>query len=186
MTVCKKRYSLMLVGGLVYYVLYVLFCLKMNYGAWWFNTPALLVVGMLWAIYDEKILKFLKKYYYLCVFAAFAIFAIVFVLLTKASGMTDFPIKSIISALFFVIFLLLGLLKFKIGNPILDYLGGISFELYLCHEIFLILFKKVLVIENDLIYALTAIVCSILFAQLFAFLNKFILSYYKKLVFCNN
>lgn len=185
MLVCKKRYWLMLVGGLIYYALCIVFCLKMNYGAWWFNTPYLLIVGMFWAIYEEKILKFLKKHYYLSAFTVFAIFLIVFVLLTKANSLSEFPIKSIVSALFFVMFLLFGLLKFRIGNPVLEYLGGISFELYLIHEIFLTIFKTVFVIENNLVYAITAIVSSIIFAQLFAWLNKFILSSYKKLVLRN-
>ena len=176
----------MLVGSLAYYAVYTLICYKANFGAWWFNTPYLLIVGMFWAVYEEKILKSLKKHYYLYVFSAFAVFSIVFVLLKKANGVSEFPIKSIVSALFFVIFLLFGLLKFKVGNKILDYIGGISFELYLCHEIFLILFKNVLAVENDLVYAITAITCSIIFAQLFAWLNKFILSHYKKLVFRNN
>lgn len=184
MMVCKKRYCLMVVGGVLYYAVYTFVCYKANFGAWWFNTPFLLVVGMFWAIYEEKILRFLKKHYYLSVFTVFAIFLIIFIFLTKANSF-EFPIKSIVSALFFVMFLLLALLKFKVGNPILEYIGEISFELYLCHEIFLIFFKTVFTIENDLVYAITAIACSIIFSQLFAWINKFILSSYKRFVLRN-
>lgn len=182
MMLCKKRYTLMLLGGAIYYVLYALFCIKMGYGAWWYNTAHLLVIGMFWALFEEKILNVLKKRFWTVSLSAFAIFAVLFLIIRKIPD-NGLPKNSIFAAGFFVLFLLLFLMKVKIGNPILKYLGGISLELYLCHSIFLSLFRSAhIYIENNILYALAAIGASVIFAHLFNRLDKWILQGYKKLV----
>ncbi len=178
MLICKKRYWLMFVGGTVYYVVYVLFCLKMNYGAWWYVSTHLLIVGMFWAIFEEKISAIVKKFYWVTALLIFG----AYIGLSYAFGLVDLFGDNIILSVLFVLCVLLLLLKCNIGNPVLDFIGGISLELYLCHEIFLKLFKTQLVIQNDLLYAVVAIICSVVFAKLFCMLNKLILSGYKKLL----
>ena len=48
--------------------------------------------------------------------------------------------------------------------PFLSFLGKISFEIYVIHGFFMILYRKGLTIGNEALYALTVIVSSLIFA----------------------
>lgn len=161
MCLCKKRYLWMVLGGVVWYFLYMQFCIHMNYGIWWYqNTPSLLI-GMLWAIYEDSILVFIKRQYLwlapvtwasccilLCTHEALVPVAGIQVLLPMARGFA------------FTASLLLLSLKFKIGNPILNFLGNISTEIYVLHGIPLLFFP----VENEFQYCLVALAGSIFLA----------------------
>ncbi len=181
MLVCRRRYRLVPVLGLVYYALWMVFCVKMHYGAWWYNTSSLLIVGMFWATYEERLNRIFKNMYWKCCLFVLFVFGTAFVLLSLLPTM-DFPIKSIIISLMFTLLLIFALLKCRIGNPVLEFLGGISLELYLCHEVFLLMFKQLFVIKNNLLYSLVAIVCAVAFAYAFNRLNQAIMKWYKRAI----
>jgi len=182
MIICKKRYRLMLTLASVFYLLYAVLCIKLGYGAWWYNTAFILIFGMLWAVFEKKIMELLKKRFWILAAGSVVLFALVYVA-SRLLPPSDFPIKSIISAAFFTVFALFAFAKIKIGNPVLKFVGKISLELYLCHEIFMVLFRSgICFIENNLIYSIVSIACAILFAWMLNLLNAKILSIYKKAV----
>ncbi len=61
MHLCGERHSLMILGGCVWILCYTTFCVKMQYGAWWYTASHLLPIGMFWAVYEGKIVDAVKK-----------------------------------------------------------------------------------------------------------------------------
>ncbi|MBQ4317195.1 MAG: acyltransferase [Clostridia bacterium] len=182
MWICKKRHGLMLLLASVFYVVYAFVCIKLNYGAWWYNTAFVLIFGMIWAVYEKQIMNLLKKCYWLVSVISVIAFAVMFIA-ARFLPESDFPIKSILASAFFSVLALLVFAKIKFENPILKFVGKISLELYLCHEIFIILFRSnVCFIENNLVYSLISIFSALIFAWLLNLTNVKLLTIYKKAV----
>ena len=63
-----------------------------------------------------------------------------------------------INAVVFVICALLLLLKLRVGNRIMAFLGEISFEIYMTQGLFLLLFRSDLIfIENNVLFSLVTV-----------------------------
>lgn len=123
------------------------------YGEWWYNATMLLWIGMLFARYEKPILTFCRKYYgfvltidvlLTCFFYTRTMQA----LQTKGywrewEGYPGYAEKFQTLAVqlpfifFFVLFLILLTQKIQFKNKILSFLGEISLELYLVHNVFI-------------------------------------------------
>lgn len=186
MTVCKKNYYAMLIGGVIWYVLYTLFCIKMKYGSWWYNTPHILILGMSWAIWEEKLTKIIKRYQFIIPLVWIA-FAVAFVLKVIYSSQIPTRIISllieIVTVILFVISLVLYSMKSKIDNKILRFLGDISFEIYLIQGLFIQLFRgNRIYIENEFVWAYLVLASSIAGGYILHIVFSKILAKYKQLV----
>ena len=186
MCVCRKHYRLMPVGALIWYLLYVFMCVKLNYGIWWFISTQLLIVGMIWAIEEEHILKALEKNVVLISLILLTVLVwIVFLLLFKyeyklaaliSVSNGDTIMKMIMATVFPIGFILLSV-KFRIGNPVLRFLGNISLEIYLAQGIpTLLLRSRWIYLSNDLLYAVSVLIITVVLAyglhQLFGLLLR--------------
>ena len=180
MAICKKRHGLMLILASAFYVVYAFVCIMLDYGAWWYNTAFVLIFGMVWAVYEKQIMSFLKKRYWIVGVIWSVAFAVMFVVASLLPPL-EFPINSILASAFFSVLALLVFAKIKFENPILKFFGKISLELYLCHEILIVLFRSnVCFIENNLIYSLLSITCALICAWLLNIANSKLLAIYKK------
>ena len=179
-----KKETLSVVAVFIGTCIYFVLCMFFSPGTWWYNTPHLFIVGIITARHKEKIGSFFKKGYpfwialsLIITFVGFAIsnyyypFAVIF-----GWGMDD---KShfiaeltgqVISALTFVIFVMLIGMKIKIGNKVLAFLGGFTLELYLVHPLFVQLFsyafmqdsvKPLYHIKNPFLYSAAVAVVAI-------------------------
>lgn len=137
--ILKKRKSLMILGSALFDVLWIIFSVKRSYGVWWYDATHLLVLGVFWATYEKKILKILKEHYYISAFCVIFIDLAIYAFDSAIKNDTAKLVLSAINYLLFVVVLMLLLMKFKIGNGILNFLGKISFEFYLIHGIFLMM-----------------------------------------------
>ncbi len=172
MQICRKNHFQMLICCSLWYILHILFCVKMNYGMHWYVSTHILIVGMLWAIYEKKFIGIIKKYYLLIPLD----FAVLIVLLVFRKNIVDMvPISvigliiDVISALFFTFGFLFFSMKFKIGNRALSFLGSISFELYMIHGLFINFFRTdKLYIKNEFLYAVMVIATSVAAAYIYA------------------
>lgn len=151
-------------------------------GEWWYNTVFLFYAGMLFARFEQSILKGFKKVYYILLPVSIAAFAFLFRFsvkilyqysywceydptLTRQGIMMNRSMclgTQIIAMLVFVLAVLLVALKLHFRNPVLNFLGKISLEIYLIHGIFIELFhSQFIYIQKDEFYVGAVLLASI-------------------------
>ena len=182
MSLFKGRYKIMIAGALCWNLLYTFFCIKLGFGEWWYNASHLLIVGMIWALYEKKITDVITKAYFFITPVIWIIFITLF--LIKYYNVFDFPNFHIIIKFFidffFVIGILLLFLKIEIGNKVLGFLGDISFEIYISQGLpQQFLRGNHINIENDFLYA----VCVIISTIAIAYLLHLLLTYVKNRIY---
>lgn len=153
-------------------------------GEWWYNSSLLLFVGVIISRYKEKITTFVKKAYWvvlpICIIATGIFYkASIYMIRTYSywsetsdnGGYAD-KLRCLSCQLpmiiFFVLSLLLISMKIQFKNPILNFLGKISLELYLIHNLFIINFRSdsMFYIESNFIYVIFVIIFAIFLAWL--------------------
>lgn len=171
MIICQYHYFVIICGGCLWYILYAAYCIKMGYSHYWFNTCELLIVGMFWAVYEEKIIEIIIKLYLILTPMTWLLFAVCFCFRGKIYSLI--PITGIsflftmLTAVLFVISVLLFSLKFQIGNKILRFLGSISLEIYLCQGLFITsLRSRAFYIQNELFWCVMVLTGTIIFAYI--------------------
>ena len=160
-----------------------------------FNTTILFPLGILFGYNKEKLTAALSKHYGVKLLIIISV-SIALLLLNsyalrtfgywtetpEGPGYLDKLITLLVQTLYVISFVLLILqlsLKVKLGNPIINFIGKISLELYLIHEIFCTLFIHYLHFEDALLYLLV-IACSILSAVALYYLDKALLKPFKR------
>ncbi len=125
-------------------------------GEWWYNTTMLFVLGMAYEKFGNKLDNFAKKHYRKCLVVIIVAFIILFALskytldnigywtetATGATGNQSLDklltlIPQLAMVIVFMALLLIIGLKVKVGNCITAFLGEISLELYLMHNLFI-------------------------------------------------
>ena len=123
-------------------------------GEWWYNSSFLFVIGIIFSKHSESIRKIARKAYYLLLVVFAGLTAVLGLqtayMLRKYSYWSEIPgqdpkyldkIRCLSVQLpwifVFVCFVLLLMMKVRFGNPVLKFLGSISLELYLIHNLFL-------------------------------------------------
>lgn len=166
--VCIKRIFL----GIVLFVAVAFF---MRLGGWWIYSSFSFIAGIVWKEKEESIKKFINDGKWgLLLFSNMGIFVFWFV----ARAFNSFTIQSefiyILCVLMYsaafacLVFVLLA--KISIINRFWRFIGSISFEIYLLHElIYNLLRNKKLgfYVQSDLIYVLLVIAVSIGLAYVF-------------------
>lgn len=131
-------------------------------GEWWYNTVFLFYVGLLFGKFERTLLKGMKKVYYLLVPVALA--SCVFVYKYSVKILYEYsywgeynPMLSrkevvmhriiclgpqIAVMLLFVLSVVLIMMKLHFGNPVLRFMGKISLEVYLIHDLFLQFYRS--------------------------------------------
>ena len=145
---------------------YIAFCIIFMYGTWWFNTAHMFLVGILVAKYEEKFFESCKKLYVLRIIGTILIFPglkimgdyggwIIVDFFKLPYGSYSSYTADLITAIFQVLFTLTVMslyyllsMKLKVGNKVLNFLGGFTLELYLVHGIFIHLFGYYMIREN--------------------------------------
>ncbi len=187
MKIFKQRKFAMVLGGIIYYIIYLIICRALSFGPWWYMTSFILVLGILWASWEEEILTFLKKSSFILMPFIWVIFVLVSVnqwnIRNALSQSWSEVIFCMIMSTLFVLGVILTSARFMFGNKILNFLGNISFELYMVQgAIMLALRNDYFYIGNDTVWSLAVILCSIIFAFLLNKLFNFMLLKYKKLI----
>ncbi len=122
-------------GVIIWYALYVGFCLYADWGDWCYVSMHLLVLGVMWATYEEKWLDFIKRHYWVMLFLITAVFSFLLIFkgnIFESTGNVElFTILTMLCALSFILSLIMLAMKVRIGNRILEFLGTISLEVYM-------------------------------------------------------
>ncbi|MGN0346712.1 MAG: acyltransferase family protein [Lachnospiraceae bacterium] len=149
-------------------------------GEWWYNTTFVFYLGILFAGFGNRMLPWLKKHYKTVLVCSVIIFAVLYQgtaeMLEHVGYWTEYAkggkclgdkfltlsvqLPMVISFVWLV--LMLGM-KVQIGNRVLTWLGNISLELYLIHNLFLKYFSG---ISGVGIYCFFVLAASLLAATL--------------------
>ena len=164
-------------------------------GEWWYNTTFLFIFGIIVSQYQDKLRSFARKAYYILL-PVFAALTVGFGFLTKRA-ITNWSYWSEVPGnpaygdklrclsvqlpwvLFFVAALLLIMMKVKFGNRVLKFLGSISLELYLIHNLFLQGLSRsggtMAKVTSSSLYILLTILFSVGFATIISGFDKYII-----------
>ena len=115
-----------------YTALCIAFCAAFGFGAFWYNAIPLLPLGMLFAVQEEKLLTFARKRYWLLALPIWLAFLALYPMTDRLMG-TQYgsPLCIVLNWLTSTLFaagLILLLMKVRIGNPVLNYLGKHSLD----------------------------------------------------------
>ena len=123
-------------------------------GEWWYNSSFLFVIGIIVSKHSEGLRRIARKAYVILLLGLAALLVLLgpqtVYMLRKYSYWSEIPgeTRAILDKLrclsvqlpwiiCFVLFLLLVMMRVRFGNPVLKFLGTISLELYLIHNLFL-------------------------------------------------
>ena len=166
---------------------YVAGCIQLNFSPHWIKCIAAFPLGLIWAVWEERLLKLIDKAYFSITILAFVLFGSSLLLQMLYGNMSRPPLVQALfcntTILLFVLCLILVTQKLKICNPILDYFGERSLEIYLYHGMFLLLARPLLEYPNGvLLYFLTTIAASVTMAHITYIVNKWLLKRWSKLL----
>lgn len=123
-------------------------------GEWWYNSSFLFVIGIIVSKHSEGLRRIARKAYVILLLGLAALLVLLgpqtVYMLRRYSYWSEIPgeTRAILDKLrclsvqlpwiiCFVLFLLLIMMRVRFGNTVLKFLGSISLELYLIHNLFL-------------------------------------------------
>ncbi|MBE6992940.1 MAG: acyltransferase [Ruminococcaceae bacterium] len=166
-----KRKGLSLTMMATMTLCYILVLHKLGYDYHWYMSVPGFAVGIIWAASRESIHAMAEKKWWLWTIAA----AVVFWLVYRLSGLTmiwsipglNLGSRLAAAATFPVLVVLLSM-KLKLGGKLLNFMGGISLELYLFHGlVYAFLRSSVVYISNDALWVWLSVVLSVAVAFIF-------------------
>lgn len=173
MKLCRKHYSLMILGAFIYYVLTAILFVQRGFGMHWYQTSLALPIGMAFAVYESGLYKFFSKYYYIC---TAALLAVTFVIYNYGFEVfyrlfpENFHIHNVCVSTLMLLCIIVAMMKIEFGNKILHFLGNISFETYLLHGLVIMIAKNLnFTAGNDMVFAIFVIVVTIIAATGFKY-----------------
>lgn len=161
---------------------YMLLCIVLNMGTYWYESVFSFLLGIIWCAYKEKIDGKInqKRNYFIFLILSFALFSV-----TLIMGNTGLlKIKELIlackmiSAVSFVLLVLFLIMRMNIQNIVTQKLGAISLEIYVMQGIPLTFFRGAQwYIQSDLLYVFAVTVSTLLLAM---FLHPLVQTIYKR------
>ncbi len=163
-------------------------------GEWWYNTSFLFVIGILVAKLEKHIAPTVKRFYPLFLLLAlggFVGFAIgdsyalgnwSYYAGTKEAFLTlSMQLPMVI---FFVLSVLLIMMKVKFSNPILKFLGSIALEIYLIHNLFIMYLRSGMTVNitSNSMYVLCVLLLAVGSAAIISGFDKYIVSVFARKV----
>ena len=127
-------------------------------GEWWYNSILLFPLGLLFGKFEKQVTRFLRKGYWFWLLLSFAG---IFLLFQQSEWLNNtvwgyygeygdrlkvqHRLMSAggqwVVSLFYVAFCFLLMMKVRLGNKVLAWLGGVTLEFYLMHGVFVELFS---------------------------------------------
>lgn len=169
----KMKGSKIAIFKLVFFILvYIFWKVYRSHGDWEYVSIMAFLLGVVWMKHRNLIDKFIEKNYFVCL-VSFSILMYVFhhyEAIMKNIGITNkyvyYGIVGNLCTMIFVVYYLLLTNKLDFSNKYLDFLGGISFEIYMIHGLVMHYLGKFFVSSsvNDAIYTIVVLLVSIIFA----------------------
>lgn len=164
---CFSKENQKIAALLVSFVLYVALCLVMKLPTTWYEGAFCLPLGVLWAKAQKKIDSHLNRRYlvYLLVAWGFFVLSFSFGNFELLPVVPRVIVKSL-SAVVFVIAVVLLLRILPIENIVTKFLGGMYLEIYVMHGFVLMLWhSKYIYLNHPLLYSIVVIFSALLLAR---------------------
>lgn len=147
-------------------------------GEWWYNTTFLFYIGMLFARFEKPLANGMKKLYYILLPLAGVGFVFMYRFSNKVlyeisywceynpvlsrteifTGRAIILVTQIAAVFLFVLTILLISMKLQFHNPVLEFIGSISLEIYLIHDFFLQFYQsKFVYLSKEVTYVYAVI-----------------------------
>ena len=202
--VCKKHEGTAIFLVFLFTMAYTVLCAAVGHqndwwirGEWWYNSVLLFPIGLTFGKFEKGVTRFFRRGYWIWL----VVFAAAVVLMFRHSEWVvnrrlgyyvsgslgrrvGYSVLSALTqwlaALAFTAFCFLAMMKVKIGNKVLAWIGAMTLDIYLIHGLFVELFgysfldsgRKVLYIKDIGPYAAAVLGCSAAAALLFRYLRK--------------
>ena len=172
-----------MLGVLIFSVLWCVFCRLTYFDTYWYNSVLAFPMGAFIAKHQEGITKRIQSKYpvyfivtliaagVLCFFgfSGMRIYNMLGSVLGIEGSMQVQTLIQLLAAVSFSLFIMLISMKLKVGNKALNFLGGMTLEIYLVHTLFVEMFcksfigsdRKFYYIENPFIYLLVVVALTI-------------------------
>ena len=136
----EKKYGIVIVTSVFFLSALFMATLYILKGKedYWYNTLMAYPFGMLYAVYKDRFDKVMQRNW-AWVIALVAVAAGVGLIFL--SGMKD-PITYSVMGFLFILFVTLITMRVRIVNPVLKWLGGLSFGIYILQRPFMLLFES--------------------------------------------
>ena len=173
-----KKYGIWCISVFVYLyikVFYVLFVylLKPAFGYWWYNSVICFAIGIWYCYKKDKIDRFLQRHYKLMLSAFIAVMVPTywFTCLHFNERIPFLLTAEVLCSTAFAFAVIMLAMKAKAGNPVLNFCGYLSFELYLSHAIFIFALRSnvkllgiTLNVTNNFLYLVLILLCTLIFS----------------------
>lgn len=154
----------------IFTFIYIYLNIKMQKYSLWFNTSLCFVAGMYFSYFKNSFFKVLKNRntYIVLLLLLLVAFKIIY---PQKSNWVAFEILSII----FVLIIILLNLKIKIGNPILDWLGKNTFNIYILQRVSYISLGHFQIISSRIhLYFILSLIMTFILVIIFDKITKLI------------
>lgn len=197
----KERNSIIVLTCFI--VLYIAVCEIFVLGPWVYNTVGVFLVGLFVAKYADKTVGFIRNKYELCLIGSIAILIVTFICALYSNGMINtmetkplyhlvrivtLILQLICATSFSMIFFILNQ-KIRFNCKPLEFIGGLSLEIYLFHVLYVEMFgycfvttqnKAVCYIRSIIPYTLTVVALSLITAYALMLARKGLRLLYQK------
>ena len=182
----KTHYEKVICSFFICCSLWILIAYYFNLGIHWYHSCYSIVFGLLYSVKEEKILKVFHKNYKKSLIGINSFFTIFFITsflilrIKKVPGITGLISLTCnqFGGILFVLLILLIIQKIKSNSNILTFLGKYSYEIYMIHGLFILIFKD---INNYLLFNVLVFICSIISSVVLHKIFMFLLEKLKKL-----
>lgn len=157
---------------MVWSILFVVLLNKLNFGEWWTCSIFAINIGMIYAVYEDKIMKMFSARFIVYETVGFLLFLFIYLIPLIYSCIYDtnfgnnYRVLEISILPLFVVFPMYATKFFH--DKIMLFLGTISYEMYLCQGAFRNIMYGVFV--NQYIYIFVVVILSVLTAYV---VNRF-------------
>lgn len=127
----QSRKRLFHVVGIFALCLSGVVALAQSRGNFWYNTLLCFPLGVLYSAYKEPIEAFLKRYYWAALAVSVTLLAAIFALFSTVALPNLYQLPNNIFCMVFAMVVVITTMKFGIGNPVLHWLGGHLFPIFI-------------------------------------------------------
>ena len=152
----------MIICNIVLYLALLLYYKHYDYLSFWYDSTHMLVIGIIWASYEERLTQLLYRYWYLCL--ALSVLGII---ISFGNVKMYYLLEMSFMLLILVVFCF-----FQFKNAVLIFLGRISMEIYLIHGLIIRFVRYYICFDEGPIDMVIIIFLSILSAYVLNILIK--------------
>lgn len=165
---CRGNYRKGIKRTLIGIFIYIAVAYLIGLGGWWFYSSLAFVLGMIWKDRESEINNIAMKNWWLFLFSWGIIFAVGYAIRFLNSRTLNSPLvydaALLIASTAFACLVFSILKKISVNNMLWNFLGGISFEIYLLHELVYNIFRNEklgIYVRNDFLYVSLVILISV-------------------------